>query len=1302
MKNAIVLISTLAMAATACVQVQQPVSVTKALGKLELGFNVSADGQSVRVTPQAVLPDNAIAGLTKVAGQATDDGTFRYIYASFEFTNNTSSPFDHLTLYAYNQAANNAGGTAIKNLNNFGGSNVALNAQRLLPTHGMSASGATASILATREDLQVFSSSEANSVDVAATPSVIGANDTVLEYGFTARALDANGNLTGGRSIAPGAKGQITAAYKLPSGDVTGTAYSFVATFVVANETVTRVTRSPEETDAAANTRASALTAEQVVLGGVSSTYSGTQVALANARISTTPALLLEPTCAGAATLTPIYNIQGTGSSAALTGAHTIEGIVVGDFQSNDNTGLQGFYIQDRFGDGNPATSDAIFVDEFATTPDSTVAAGDYVRVSGTVSEFGTAPNTLTRIQPTNAAAVQVCGPRALPAPIKVAYPLTNGQTDLEAYEGMLVEITSPMTVTEHFQLGRFGETVLASAGSNNLSGTDNRLDQYTQFNAPSVAGLTAYNAENAKRRLLVDDGRTDQNAPVNVLGRNGGPLEAIDLKTLRGGDVVNNLTGVIDYRFNLYRLQPTGPINFQPTTASARPALPLAAPAGLRVATFNVLNYFVTLNAGGATFTNPCGTSQAPRGANTAAEFTRQKDKTVAAIRGLNADIIGLIEIQNNGSGATSAIVDLVSAVNAGQPTADQFAVVDDPAAPAYAGCDAIKVAFIYKPSRVTPNGSGLSTAVVGGVTVASGVAFTTPNGYDGNGDTIAAFDNNNRKPVAVTFKQISNNEIMTVVNNHFKSKGSSSGGTGDTDIFDGQGASNGTRLRAAQDLKAWLATNPTGNTDPDVLIMGDLNAYAKEDPVVELETTYTAVLPVTSYSYVFDGLWGSLDHILRSGSLASQVVAAQKVHINADEPTIIDYNIQLDNGTVVKTAAQQTSLYAADAFRSSDHDPVVVDLNLAGGSTVACTGIIVTPATASVAVAGNLQFTATFTPSGCSPSGSVTWASSDTNAVTINASGLASGVAAGSSTISATSGALSGNTTLIVNAVTLVSIAVTPANPSITVGSNQPFTATGTYSDSSTQNITAQVTWASSSTGVATINTQGLASGVATGSSQITATLGAISGNTTLTVTPVTTSGGVVISQVYGGGGASTGTALFNADYVELHNNSSNSVTLSGYSVQYASTGGAFSSKVDLPAGATIPAGGFYLIRLGNPGSVGSTLPAADVNGTAVNAAAQNGKLALVSSQTLLTCGAVANNCFPSGVPVAGIVDFVGYGTANNSEGNAAVGALSANSAASRNNNGCVDTNNNLADFTVVTSITPRNSASNAATCP
>ncbi len=171
--------------------------------------------------------------------------------------------------------------------------------------------------------------------------------------------------------------------------------------------------------------------------------------------------------------------------------------------------------------------------------------------------------------------------------------------------------------------------------------------------------------------------------------------------------------------------------------------------------------------------------------------------------------------------------------------------------------------------------------------------------------------------------------------------------------------------------------------------------------------------------------------------------------------------------------------------------------------------TSIAVTPANPSITKGATQQFTATGTYSDSSTANitsQVTWTSGTTSVATITSGGLATGVATGSSTITATLGSISGNTKLTVTAPTLTSIAVTPANPSITKGATQQFTATGTYSDSSTANITSQVTWTSGTTSVATITSGGLATGVATGSSTITATLGSISGNTKLTVTAPT----------------------------------------------------------------------------------------------------------------------------------------------------------------------------------------------------
>jgi len=167
----------------------------------------------------------------------------------------------------------------------------------------------------------------------------------------------------------------------------------------------------------------------------------------------------------------------------------------------------------------------------------------------------------------------------------------------------------------------------------------------------------------------------------------------------------------------------------------------------------------------------------------------------------------------------------------------------------------------------------------------------------------------------------------------------------------------------------------------------------------------------------------------------------------------------------------------------------------------------IAVTPATPSIPKGSTQQFTATGTYTDASTldvTASVTWASSNTAAATISAAGLATGVAQGSSQVSATLSGVTGSTTLTIGPAALVSIAVTPANPSIAKGNTQQFTATGTYTDATTQVMTNSVSWASSNTSVATITSGGLATGVAQSTSQISATSGSVTGSTTLTVGP------------------------------------------------------------------------------------------------------------------------------------------------------------------------------------------------------
>ncbi|MCP5099744.1 MAG: hypothetical protein GY943_29675, partial [Chloroflexi bacterium] len=181
---------------------------------------------------------------------------------------------------------------------------------------------------------------------------------------------------------------------------------------------------------------------------------------------------------------------------------------------------------------------------------------------------------------------------------------------------------------------------------------------------------------------------------------------------------------------------------------------------------------------------------------------------------------------------------------------------------------------------------------------------------------------DDFNRPALAQTFAQYGNGGTFTAVVNHLKSKGSDCDDIGDFDIGDGQGNCNITRTTAATALANWLATDPTGSGDADFLIMGDLNAYAMEDPIMSLTGAgYTNLVDAFNgeYSYQFFGQSGYLDHALSNAALTSQVTGVAPWHINGDEPSALNYN-----------DFNQPDLYNADPYRASDHDPIMIGLNL------------------------------------------------------------------------------------------------------------------------------------------------------------------------------------------------------------------------------------------------------------------------------------------------------------------------------------------------------------------------------------
>ncbi|MEU8249229.1 ExeM/NucH family extracellular endonuclease [Nonomuraea sp. NPDC048916] len=552
-----------------------------------------------------------------------------------------------------------------------------------------------------------------------------------------------------------------------------------------------------------------------------------TIAALVVAALTATPA-------AAAAPATPcdtppthrIAQVQGSGDATPLAGQTVrVEGVVTGDFQRGDQ--LSGFFLQDPKPDGDPKTSEGLFA--FARDTVKDVRPGDRVIVTGRATEF----NGWTELSPVTA--VDVCGAGEI-APLPYALP-SDG---LEPVENMLLTFPQPLTVTEHYNLGRFGEVTVSSHG---------RLFQPTD--------RQGVDAElNRRRSLLVDDGSTRQNP---------GTLPPI----VRTGDLAAGITGVLGYGFDTYRLQPTEPIAYH--AANPRPARPFPVIGNVKVASFNTLNWFTTLGS---------------RGANTEEEQRRQLAKLVAALKGLDADAVALMEVENNGQTALGALVDAVNA----EVGAGTYAALAHP----YPGTDAIQVGLIYKPGRLKP---------VGEPQASQDPVFSRP-------------------PLIQTFRTTAGGQPFTMIVNHLKSKGSCPAGGPDADQGDGQGCWNATRVQQARALLGLVEDLP------NPMVLGDLNAYGEEDPIDTLEAggltsvTKRFVPAAQRYSYLFEGLAGELDHALVGSQLLNRVTSATIWHINADEPRVLDYNTEFN----------PPGLYRPDAYRSSDHDPVVIGLTLPG----------------------------------------------------------------------------------------------------------------------------------------------------------------------------------------------------------------------------------------------------------------------------------------------------------------------------------------------------------------------------------
>jgi predicted extracellular nuclease len=516
-----------------------------------------------------------------------------------------------------------------------------------------------------------------------------------------------------------------------------------------------------------------------------------------------------------------------------------VEGVVVGEFSE----GLGGVFIQSERDDGDPATAEGLFLPR---KPDAEprLRSGDRVRATGVVVELGDGANTLTALQ---VASLEVTGEGSVAATLLEDAP--DQAADWERYEGMLLRIAAPLTVTGNDALARFGELAVSF---------DGRLFSPTELAAPGPAAREVAD-DNLRRLLRLDDGSLAPGAdqPWYL------PEPWDHDHPIRTGSVVHGATGVLDQRFGSYRLQLTE--RLPRVEQAARPPAP-TVPGDRRIAALNVLNLFNGDGSGGGFPTE--------RGAATPADHARQQAKLVATIQALDPDMVALAELENDGFGPASALAQFVAALNAAGPHAD-WRFVDAGEGP---GGNSIRVGMIYRSARFQPVGAPASFAE-------------------------GPFDRASRAPLAQAFRAGSG-PVFVVVANHFKSKGGCGEATGgNADSGDGQACHNATRVESARLLHEWLASDPTGTRPLGTLILGDLNAHAQEDPLRLLyskgwQDPFDLMAVERPHSYVWAGQSARLDHALVYGGLADRLRGAAKWNSNSDEAERFSYRNDPETG--------------------------------------------------------------------------------------------------------------------------------------------------------------------------------------------------------------------------------------------------------------------------------------------------------------------------------------------------------------------------------------------------------------------
>ena len=674
-----------------------------------------------------------------------------------------------------------------------------------------------------------------------------------------------------------------------------------------------------------------------------------------------------------------IAEIQGDGAASDLVGDPVItEGVVTAAYPSG---GFFGFYLQTEGTGGSvdPATrttSDGIFVRQTFDAGPVTVEPGDFVQVFGTVTEFA----GQTQVEVTDAADIEPAA--GTPDPVTpvttTSWPATDAQK--EAIEGMLYSPDGDFTITNNFATNSFGELGLAVG--------DSPLIQPTQVARPNTPEADAVEADNAARAIILDDGSSTNfiqtgNAAACAPRAAGCLLNGNLTPPYISNDTPYRVEAVGTFDDDViftqggspsaptYRFEPTEtvvgpanaatPVTFE-NTRTAAPDEGQIADGGeptVKVASFNVLNYFTTLgdqnddNVGDGGCTafrdrdddgNSVNSGCDQRGAWDPQDLGRQQEKIVSAINALDADVVGLMEIENSaalGESADEATQTLVTALNADAGAGTWAANPSSAELPPAEDMDVITNAIIYKPAAVTRLGDARALG-------------DQSEGSDPPAPTDEPFANA-REPIAQAFTPTGDGTPFLVVVNHFKSKGSAGPFPGDTDQGDGQGAGNVSRVKQATALAEWLPT-VQGDVD-DVLLLGDFNSYTEEDPLYVLyDAGYVDLEEVSGneeYSYSFAGLSGSLDHVLANESAVERFTGADVWNINGVEPLPMEYS---------RFNYHATNFHQPGPYRSSDHDPVIVGLREKPAEVAeTTTALTVAPMNYGTPGTANIQVTST-----------------------------------------------------------------------------------------------------------------------------------------------------------------------------------------------------------------------------------------------------------------------------------------------------------------------------------------------------